>query len=494
MESKKENDKNNNSNTNIILLKPSKLAHKDMIPTKTSERVMRWYDIIWLWLGMAAQMGVFLLGASFVGRLTFFEALAAIFLGNLGASVVLTLIGDIGIEHGINFPTYIRAPFGYKGSYLPMIVRAIAGICWFGIQTYFGATAIDLIVNHFIGYSNVPLWFFIFASVQIWVTAKGIKGIKWVENSAAPALLILCLWVIYIFVSKMSLQAVISFPVTKKLAFWAAVTANLSYWSTVAINIPDFTRFVKQGVGGKNFFTRNFHSFIGQIIGAPLGMLIFASVGMIGAMATGYGNPVQAIYTALPSAIFIVAGLIIVILAQLSTNIAANLFAPGYIFNSIGSPKISFSKGVIFAGILGMLTFPWLLIKFFLTYLPTLGALLAPVAGIMLSDYYLIRKRRLALKELYKRGQFTYFKGYNPAAYIAYIGSILIGLFFLKYSWLFSLPLSLVSYYFLMRFWILKKYTQKEIESNFKNSFLATTAGRDWPIQIEESKKNTTDK
>lgn len=324
------------------------------------------------------------------------------------------------------------------------------------------------------------------------ITAKGIKGIKWVENVAAPALLILCIWVMYIFISKKSVNAILFFPITKKMSFWAAVTASLSYWSTVSINISDFTRFVKVGYGSKGFVSRNWHTIIGQSIGIPAGMVIFSSVGIIGAMTTGFGNPVQSIYVTLPSSFFIVVGLVIVILAQLSTNIAANLFAPGYILNSIGSPKISFSTGVIIAGMLGMLTFPWLLIEFFLTYLPILGAFLAPVSGIMISDYYFIRKRRLSILDLYTQGEFHYFKGFNPAAYITYIVSSVIGLLFLKYSWLLSLPISMISYYLLMKYWILNKYPQKEAEEMSDDTYLASSAGRVWSVEIEEFQKAST--
>jgi NCS1 family nucleobase:cation symporter-1 len=367
-----------------------------------------------------------------------------------------------------------------------MLFRAIAAICWFGIQTYFGSTAIDFIVVHFTGYSNIPLWFFIFGVIQILITTKGIEGIKWVEKVAAPALLILCLWVMYIFISKQTVSGILSFPITKKIPFWVAVTASLSYWSTVAINIPDFTRFVKVGYRKIGFVYRNWYSIIGQTIGVPIGMVIFSSVGIIGAMTTGYGNPVQSIYIALPSSFFIVVGLVIVILAQLSTNIAANLFASGYILNNIGSPNISFSTGIIIAGILGMLTFPWLLIKFFLMYLPTLGAFLAPVSGIMISDYYFIRKRRLSILDLYTQGEFYYFKGFNPAAYITYMICLVIGLLFLKYSWLLSLPISIISYYLLMKYWILHKYPQKEAEETSGDTYLATSAGRTWSVKIEE--------
>lgn len=483
------NDTEKNTEISMaMVLKPSRLVNKDLLPTKTEERVIGWKDLIWLWLGMAAQMGVFLLGASFVGGLTFFETIFAILIGSIGSLIVLILMSDVGIEHGINFSTFIRAPFGYFGSYIPMLFRAIAAICWFGIQTYFASTAIDFIIVHFFGYSNVPLWFFIFGIAQVIITSKGIKGIKWVENIASPALLILCLWAMYIFISKKSINSILYFPVTRKISFWTAVTASLSYWSTVSINISDFSRFFKIGIPSRNFFCRNWHSIIGQSVGIPMGMIIFSSVGMVGAMATGYGNPVQSIYGTLHKPLFIVIGLIIVILAQLSTNIAANLFAPGYILNNIGSPRISFSTGVVIAGVLGLLTFPWLLIEFFLTYLPVIGAFLSPISGIMLSDYYLIRKRHLSIPDLYSEGEFRYFRGINPAAFIAFAISSSLGLMFLHYSWLISLPISLLSYYLLMKYWVLKKYPQKEIEGKLSDKFLTSSAGRVWPIEIKDIK------
>lgn len=462
------------------------MVNKDILPTRDEYRILSWKDVIWLWLGMAAQMGVFLLGASFVGKLSFFESILAILIGNLGASIILCLIGDIGIEHGINFPTFIRVPFGYYGSYIPMIIRSIAGICWFGIQTYFAATAIDLTIKHYFNFSNIPFWFLIFGIIQIIITTKGIKWINWVENVAAPALLILSFYIIYILVSKSSINYIISYPISQKLTFWSAVTINLSYWSTVSINIPDFSRFMKNIRGSKSFFVRNFHSIVGQTIGAPLGMVIFASVGIISHIVTGYGNPVEAIYNTLPTAFLMIIGLTIVILAQLSTNIAANLFAPGNILSSLFSPKINFTKAIIITGILGLLTFPWILINFFLTYLPIVGALLSPVIGIMLSDYYLIRKRKLSIKDLFMFGEYKYFKGYNPAAIISYIVSIAFGLNFLKYSLLISLPISLIIYYLIMKFYIIKKFIQLEINNVKNEEFLGTTKNIEYIIKVEE--------
>jgi len=372
------------------------------------------------------------------------------------------LNGDVGIKYGLKFSIYLRAPFGYKGSYLPTLMRAMTGILWFGIQTYYGALAIDVATEYLWGYSNWFLWYISFAVIQIAITAGGISWIKYLENSAAPALGLLSVWLIYVLVSQNDFGSFLVARLENQMHFWAVVTANLSYWVTVAINISDFTRYVKTDNQTGSFFERNRVSIIGQIPGITFGMMIFVSVGMIGGFFTGYGNPVDIISSTLGGN-FMLVGLMIILLAQLSTNVAANLYAPGHIISSL-FVKVNFAKAVIISGIIGMFSMPWLLLEHFLTYLPLIGAFLSPLPGIMIIDYYLIRKARLNL-EYFDRNEkfFEYNKGFNPAAMIAYIISGSIGLVFLEYSWLFSLPTASVVYYILMRYWVMDKYP----ESNY---------------------------
>ena len=126
-------------------------------------------------------------------------------------------------------------------------------------------------------------------------------------------------------------------------------------------------------------------------------MLLFISVGVIGKYYTGYGNPIDIISNTL-GGYFMLIGLVIVLLAQLSTNVAANLFAPGNILSDIFSDKINFSKAVVISGVIGMCTCPWFLLDYFLTYLPIVGAFLSPLPGIMIVDYFIIRKTELDMK------------------------------------------------------------------------------------------------
>ncbi len=435
------------------------LFHPDILPTRQSQRVIGWTDFVWLWFGMVAQMGVFLLGASFAGRLSLLDALAAIAIGNLVVGVVSVLNGDIGIEHGVTYAVYLRAPYGIRGAWAPSLLRAAVAVCWFAIQTYFGAIAIDLSVKALTGYSNWPLWYWSFGTLQIAITMRGIGSIRRLENLAAPALLLLSAWVVYLLGSQRGWGTIASFPISSPIPFWVAVTANLSYWITVADNIPDFTRFVRAAPGTSGFLSRNRHSLLGQLPGLTLGMMLFATVGYLGKVFTGHGNPVEAIGSALGGAMVLV-GLVIVLLAQLSTNVAANLYAPGYVLSSLLAPRVSFAHGVLIGGVIGLVAvMPWRLVGSFLTYLPSVGAALSPVAGVMLADYYLIRRRRLNVPALFERdGPYSYRGGFNPAAYLAHGTASVLGVAFLKYSWLVSVPAAIVLYVALMRAWILRSH------------------------------------
>lgn len=459
------------------------LVHRDILPTQQAERVIGWPDFIWLWFGMVAQMGVFLLGASFAGRLSLPDALAAIALGSVVVGVVSVLNGDIGIEHGLTYAVYLRAPYGIRGAWAPSVLRASVAVCWFAIQTYFGAIAIDISVRILTGYSNWPLWYWSFGTLQILITMRGIGSIRRLENLAAPALLVLSAWVVYLLGSQRGWETIASFPIASPIPFWAAVTANLSYWITVADNIPDFTRFVRTTPGAAGFLSRNRHSLLGQLPGLTLGMMLFATVGYLGKVFTGHGNPVEAIGSTL-GGLMVLVGFVIILLAQLSTNVAANLYAPGYVLSSLLAPRVSFAHGVLIGGIAGMVAvMPWRLVDAFLTYLPSVGAVLSPVAGVMLADYYLVRRRRLDVPALFRHdGPYAYRTGFNPAAYLAHGAASVLGVVFLRYSWLVSVPAAIVLYVVLMRLWILRAHPSA---GPGLGSELGTTRGgmvTVWPI------------
>lgn len=418
--------------------------------SRSEERIMGWADFMWLWLSMTAQMGIFLLGSSLTGRISFWDALAAIVLANVFVLVVLIMNGDIGTKYGIHFSLYLKAPFGYKGRVIPSLMRAATGIFWFGIQTYYGALAINIAVEYLVGYSNWMLWYAIFGIVQIYVTAGGISWIRTLSNVAAPTLLALSAWLIYRLAGG-DFASFLNQQITNPIPFFTVVTACLSYWVTVAVNISDFTRYMRVPEPNGTLIKRNWLGILGQLPGIMIGMIVFTSVGMIGNYYTGHGNPVEMISSTLGGG-FMLVGLIIVLLAQISTNITANLYAPGNILSEIFADNISFKKAVWISGLLGLFTLPWLLLEYFLVYLPLVGAFLAPLPGIMIVDYLVIRRGKLEVRDFVGDVEkFQYWHGYNLAALIAYVVSGVVGMVFLQFSWFFSLPTAAIVYYFLMR-------------------------------------------
>lgn len=432
--------------------------------TTNEQRIIGIGSFIWLWFGMTAQMGVFNLGASFVFRIPFSQVVIAILLGNIVIAILLVLNGDAGSKWGIKFAVFLKSQFGYKGFIIPCIARAIGATCWFGIQTFFGATAINLAIKYLTGYDNWFIYFIAFGAVQIALAYMGITWIKWLQNLAAPALLVLSIWLIFFLSMREPDNTFTNFLAAEigdnPLPFWAALTANLSYWVTVAINISDFTRFQKTD-NSKKYMKRNRVSAIGQIPGITIGMIVFVSVGMVGAYYTGFANPVEIVNASLGGA-WVLLGLFIILLAQLSTNVAANLFATANVLSIALAPwGVNYKKGVLIAGGIGMFTMPWLLVEHFLVYLPFLGALLAPLPAIMIMDYYLFRKTTLSVPDLFdSEGRYNFAGGFNPAAIIAYVCGVAVGATFLRASWLVALPVALLVYYVLMKLWTQKKYPE----------------------------------
>lgn len=469
--------------TDPIRLDASKWVRHEMAPVARRRRSIGGVGFMFLWVQMAAQLGVFALGASLAEAMSVPTVLLAVLVGNLVMVPLLVLIGDIGVEHGVNFASYLRAPFGMLGSFLPLALRGGAGIAWFGIQTYLGATAVNTVTEQLFDLSALPVWYLAFGAAQVALVAAGLDVIRRVVNVAAPTLVLLAIAMIALMVREGSVDEILQHPVDDPDPFLVGLVANASYWTTVAINLPDFTRHLRT-VGGRGFARRNRSSIGAQLIGVPVGMLLFTTVGMTGFVVTGESNPVLAIAATVGGALLVFA-LGLVVLAQLSTNITANLYASSYAANAIGAPRVSFRTGAYLTGAAGLLlTFPWLLLDAFLLYLPALGAILAPVAGIMVADYYLVRRRHLDVPALFDPGgQYRYWRGVNPAAAIAWAIGAGAGLVVLDFGLLLAFPIGLLVYWALMHWWVAPRYPQDD-RGGAPDRFLAASVDRDWPIEV----------
>lgn len=458
------------------------LIEESILPVWLNQRSISFWGFIAIWIGMAVIIATFSLGASGVSGMPLEHVLLTIFLANLTLGIVMTLTADIGTEHGLSFAVYLRAPFGTFGTHLPAVSRGIVAAIWFGIQTYLGALALNGIFEYLTGFNNWYFWYGIFGIVQIINTAYGIRAVKTLANLATPAIIVISVWMYYSLdgIAEVKGVNIWNYEGKEEISFLVLFVANMSWWSALAVDIPNLTRFLKVESGTKNFFKRNKNVFVAQFLALPLTQTWIALIGAVSFITTGDWNPVNVIQGQ-ESGIGLVVLLLMVVLAQWSTNNSANLIPAALTFVNAAAPKMSYKVGVILAGIIGTLSMPWLILNNLFTFLGYYGAVLSAIAGIIVADYYFVRRRRLNVPDLFNEsGQFKYFKGVNPAAYIAWVVGGLSALYIFEYAYLVGFPVAFFVYLLIMKLWMISKYPQTEILSKYSDDYLATSEGKNW--------------
>ncbi|MGH8223843.1 MAG: cytosine permease, partial [Woeseiaceae bacterium] len=257
--------------------------NQDIAPTQAGDRTWTKWHIASLWVGMAICVPTYTLGGVLTAYfgLSVAEALWTILIANIVVLIPLTLNAYPGTRYGIPCPVVLRASFGIIGSNVPALIRAVVACGWFGIQTLFGGIAIHLMLSAVsddwaaLGGTGEVLGFFIFWVANVTVVIRGAESIKHLEALAAPLLLAVAVGLIFWALPKVSLTEVLATPATRPpeapfaAYFMSALTAMVGFWATLSLNIPDFSRFAESQKS----------QVVGQIIGLPLTMFLFAGLG-----------------------------------------------------------------------------------------------------------------------------------------------------------------------------------------------------------------------
>jgi nucleobase:cation symporter-1, NCS1 family len=427
----------------------SPLYNEDLAPTGPERRTWTTYNIAALWIGMSIVITTYLLASGLMAAgMNWWQALLTISLGNIIVLIPMVLNAHAGTKYGVPFPVFVRASFGVRGANFAAIARALVACGWFGIQTWLGGAALDALVTAaWGGWANVTghtfIAFIVFWAIQLVIILTGIEGVKWFESLSAPLLLggsiALLIWgfvagggVGNVFSTSAELQQ-------GNAPFWAlffpSLAANVGYWITLSLNIPDFTRYAKTQRS----------QVIGQALGLPLTMTAFSFIGIAVTAATvvvfgeAIWDPVVLI-TRLTSGIplLLILAMFVIAIAQISTNMAANVVSPSFDFSNLAPRFISFRTGGIITAIIGVVSFPWLILQtvgsYVFTWLVGYGSLLGAIGAVMIVDYWIVRRRQLDLAELYKMdGKYSYSGGWNWRAIAAvFIGVIPVIPGFLK--------------------------------------------------------------
>jgi len=449
-----------------------RLYNSDLAPTVPEQRTWTTYNYIALWFSMSMEVTTYMLAASLIaGGMNWKQAVGTILLGNLIVLIPMLLNAHAGAKYGIPFPVFVRASFGPVGANIPAMLRAIVACGWFGIQSWIGGQAIAaMVVVLWPHAEHMPsvtwicfLGFWLLNMVVVW---RGVESIRFLQSYSAPLMLVLGLALLFFMVHKAGgfgpmLSAPSKFSTRSSFLhfFFPSLTAMVGYWATLSLNIPDFTRYSKsQGsqIGGQAF-------------GLPVSMTLYSFIGIAvtSASTVVFGEPIWNPVTLLgkfhqPWLAFL--GLVGLLIATLNVNIAANVVSPSNDFSNLAPRLISFRTGGLITGFLGLAMMPWKLMATFGSYIFTwlvgYSGLLGPVAGIMVTDYFLVRHTRLDSYSLYRRGGiYEYTNGINPRAIVALvlgIGAALVGrfvsevAFLYDYAWFVGFFLSGGLYYLMM--------------------------------------------
>ena len=403
-----------------------------------------------LWISMSACIPTYMLASSLIGGgMNWWQAVLTIFLGNGIVLVPMVLNAHAGTRYGIPFPVYCRAAFGTSGANVPAVLRALVACGWFGIQTWIGGSAIfKILVVFFPGLGvgagvagtfgiTAPQFvcFLFFWGLNIWVIYRGINSIRLLLSIKAPLLIVLGLvflsWAYHRaggFGPMLSQPSAFDSGQPRQGQFWRyfalALTGMIGFWATLSLNIPDFSRYVRS----------QRDQVLGQVIGLPFSMALFSFIGVAVTSATPliFGvtiwDPVE-VLTRFRQPLVLVISMLALCLATLATNLAANVVSPANDFAQLSPRHISFRTGGLITGLIGIAIMPWKLVAdpagYIFTWLVGYSALLGPIGGILIADYFVLRRCRLNVSALYAtQGDYHFTGGYSVVAIVCMVVAV----------------------------------------------------------------------
>jgi NCS1 family nucleobase:cation symporter-1 len=466
-------------------IRRSPLYNEDLAPVPVERRTWTTYNYAALWVSMAHCIPTYMMASGLISAgMNWWQALITILLGNIIVLAPILLNSHPGTKYGIPFPVFARAAYGTLGSNLPALMRAIVACGWFGIQAWIGGQAIDVLCKALIpgwhtllgsgfGGHTTTEWlsFMLFWGMNIYIIYRGMDLLRHVENWAAPFVLVMtALLVAWALWRAGGLGHILTQPTRFKTLgeFWPifvpSLTAMIGFWATLSLNMPDFTRFGRS----------QREQAVGQVVALPSTMTIFAAMGVLITsaamviypdMAAGdVWDPVKLVGR-FEHPFVVAVSMFTVVVATLSVNIAANVVSPANDFANAFPRLISFRLGGLITGIVGILMQPWRLLAdpsgYIFSWLLGYSGGLGSIAGVLIADYWLVRRRELALADLYRqRGAYTYTSGWNWRA----VAATLLGCFFAwvgllvpvlrplyDYAWFVGFGVAFAAHYGLMK-------------------------------------------
>jgi NCS1 family nucleobase:cation symporter-1 len=453
-------------------VRTSSLYNEDLAPVPAQRRSWGTYNYAALWIAISVNIPTYMLASGMIaGGMNWKQAIFTVFLGNMLVLIPMLLNAHAGARYGIPFPIFARSSFGVLGANIPAMLRALVACGWFSIQTWIGGEAINaMLIALAPSWKNfqwgVPACFLLFWLLNVLVIARGIKTIRFLQGVSAPFLLLIGLALLLWARAKAGgfgpmLATPSKFQTFGEFFrfFIPSLTGVVGFWATVALNIPDFTRYARSQSA----------QVLGQALGLPTTMTFYSFIGIAVTSATvivfgeAIWNPV-AVLSRLGNPVAVVLAMIALLMATLNVNVAANVVSPANDFSNLYPRRISFRTGGLITCFLGLVFQPWKLLanqnSYIVGWLVGYSGFLGPIAGVMICDYFVVRKKIILVEDLYQRGGFyEYTRGVNwsaVAALVAGAGLAFVGLVvpslraLYDYAWFVGFAASFVAYYALM--------------------------------------------
>jgi len=428
-----------------------RLYNEDLAPVPKEKRTWTGYSIFAMWMSDVHSVGGYTFAASlFLLGLSGWQVLFSMTVGILLVYVFMNWIGKPSLVHGIPFPVMARVSMGVMGANLAAVIRGVVGIVWYGVQTYFASKAVAILILLFVpsavalrdtsflrldllGWISFTfMWFF-----QLVIFQRGMETIRKFIDFCGPAVYVVMFVLMGWILSQAGLDSLDLTLGDKVLtgsesfaAMGSAILLVVSYFAALLLNFGDFSRFGKSERQMK----------IGNFLGLPVNFLLFAIIvvvvtaGSVKVFGHMIMDPVE-IVARIDNKVAVFIGSVTFIIATMGINIVANFVSPAYDIANLFPKHIDFKKGGLIASILAVLVCPWIFVdspKAITIFVSIFGAVLAPLFGVMVADYYLVKKEIVKTADLYTMsptGRFYYDGGWNKVGLgaLAISGFISVG-------------------------------------------------------------------
>ena len=416
-----------------------RLYNEDLAPVAPAGRHWGWFDIFAMWMSDVHSVGGYTFAASlfFLG-LTGWQVLVSMAAGITVVFLLMNLIGGPSLKYGVPYPVVARMSFGVVGANLAAVVRGVVGIVWYGVQTYFASKAVEVLVitlapgaqalreGGVLGLSPLGWGSFLFMWLfQLLIFLNGMETIRKFIDFCGPAVYVvmfaLAIWVVS-QTGLSSLSLALAPPAAGSSLGHMANAAMLivAYFAALLLNFGDFSRFAKDRPS----------MILGNFLGLPVNFLVFSIItvivtaGTVKVFGEAIMDPVR-IVERIGNPVIVILGSLTFIVATMGINIVANFVSPAYDIANLNPQRISFRIGGLITSILSVLVCPWLFVsssQAITIFVSIFGAVLGPMFGIIVADFYLVKRQQVVIEDLYTmsaKGSLHYRNGWNRAALVA---------------------------------------------------------------------------